>query len=120
MRGANEMKKVLLIAVALVMATMSAQAQRRGCLHSEAATRAENTNRMPKPYDFDPERTYRVPVVLVSFSDMDFTMESPAEYYNRLFNEQGFNEGAGRGCVADYFREQSGGRLNLSFDIYGL
>ena len=113
------MKKVLLIAVALVMATMSAQAQRRGCLHSEAATRAENTNRMPKPYDFDPERTYRVPVVLVSFSDMDFTMESPAEYYNRLFNEQGFNEGAGRGCVTDYFREQSGGRLNLSFDIYG-
>jgi M6 family metalloprotease-like protein len=25
----------------------------------------------------------------------------------------------GQGCVADYFRDQSAGRLNLVFDIYG-
>ena len=74
---------------------------------------------LPVPYDFDAQKIYRVPVVLFSFSDLDFSMENPAAYYNRLFNEKGFNEGMGPGCVADYFRDQSAGRLNLAFDIYG-
>jgi hypothetical protein len=60
-----------------------------------------------------------VPVVLFSFNDLDFSMDNPAAYYDRLFNEKGFNEGMGPGCVADYFRDQSAGRLNLVFDIYG-
>ena len=74
---------------------------------------------LPAPYDFDSQKTYNVPVVLISFKDTDFKNSNPAEYYTRLFNEKGFNEGAGPGCVADYFRDQSGGRLNLHFDIYG-
>ena len=74
---------------------------------------------LPEPYKFDAQKTYRVPVVLFSFSDLDFSMDHPVAYYNRLFNEPGFNEGMGKGCVADYFRDQSAGRLNLQFDIYG-
>ena len=74
---------------------------------------------LPEPYEFDAQKTYRVPVVLFSFSDLDFSMDNPAAYYDRLFNEKGFNEGMGQGCVADYFRDQSAGRLNLAFDIYG-
>ena len=95
------------------------QVRRRGCLRVNTQTRAEDHNIFPVPYDFDASKTYRQPVVLISFSDLDFSMDNPAEYYNRLFNEPGFNEGVGRGCVADYFREQSRGRLNLQFDIYG-
>ena len=48
---------------------------------------------LPDPYDFDAQKTYRVPVVLFSFSDLDFSMDNPAAYYDRLFNEKGFNEG---------------------------
>ena len=103
-------------------------AQRIGCVHHElqhdsasgrAAKQANYNQLLPDPYDFDSEKIYRQPVVLISFSDMDFSMSNPAAYYDRLFNESGFNEGMGKGCVADYFREQSGGRLNLQFDIYG-
>ena len=36
-----------------------------------------------------------------------------------MFNEPGFSERHSKGCVADYYREQSGGLLNLSFDVYG-
>jgi M6 family metalloprotease-like protein len=36
-----------------------------------------------------------------------------------MFNEPGFNDGNGPGCVADYFRDQSNGMLNLQFDVYG-
>ena len=113
------MRKILLLTVAALMAVTSVQAQRRGCIHRSATTRASSSYMLPEPYDFDAQKTYRVPVVLFSFSDLDFSMDNPAAYYDRLFNEKGFNEGMGQGCVADYFREQSAGRLNLAFDIYG-
>ncbi len=102
------------------MTVASVQAQRRGCLHHHVTTRSGSSSyQLPEPYEFDAQKTYRVPVVLFSFSDLDFSMANPAAYYNRLFNEPGFNEGKGKGCVADYFRDQSAGRLNLLFDIYG-
>ena len=114
-----DMKKILLLAAAAFMAVLSLQAQRMGCLHSSAVTRASEGDMLPSPVFFDPQKTYRQAVVLVSFNDRDFSMADPKDYYHRLFNEQGFNMGAGPGCVADYFREQSGGRANLQFDIYG-
>ena len=113
------MRKMLLMAAAL-MAFTSVQAQlRRGCLRSSATTRATEFYSLPSPYDFDPQKTYRQPVVLISFNDRNFSMAHPKDYYHSLFNEKGFNKGYGLGCVADYFRDQSGGRLNLQFDIYG-
>ena len=113
------MRKILLLTVAALMAVTNVQAQRRGCIHRSATTRASSSYMLPEPYEFDAQKTYRVPVVLFSFSDLDFSMDNPAAYYDRLFNEKGFNEGMGQGCVADYFRDQSAGRLNLAFDIYG-
>lgn len=58
-------------------------------------------------------------VVLVQFSDVTFSMDDPVGYYTRLFNESGYNEGRGAGCVADYFRAQSDGRCDITFDVYG-
>lgn len=58
-------------------------------------------------------------VVLVEFNDQRFGMEDPRNYYERVFNEHGYNERNGLGCVADYFRDQSDGRCDITFDIYG-
>lgn len=69
--------------------------------------------------DWDPDRIYRQLVVLVSFSDCEFSMEDPQATYNAMFNERGYNQRVGPGCVADYFRDQSEGRLNIQFDVYG-
>ena len=113
------MKRILLIVIVAIMSTMNTWAQRIGCVHGTMETRAGDVYLLPDPFDFNPQKTYRQPVVLVSFSDADFSMANPAVYYNRIFNEEGYNEGVGKGCVADYFREQSGGRCNLQFDIYG-
>ena len=113
------MKRILLIVIVAIMSTMNTWAQRIGCVHGTMETRAGDVYILPDPFDFNPQKTYRQPVVLVSFSDADFSMADPAAYYNRIFNEEGYNEGMGKGCVADYFREQSGGRCNLQFDIYG-
>lgn len=69
--------------------------------------------------NWDPNKTYKQMVVLFEFSDSVFHREDARAAYDRIFNEAGYNEGLGAGCVADYFRDQSGGLLNLSFDIYG-
>ena len=68
---------------------------------------------------WDSNRIYRQAVVLVTFTDTDFGMDDPKAYYNRLFNEKGYNTRAGIGSVADYFRDQSNGLFNAQFDIYG-
>jgi M6 family metalloprotease-like protein len=68
---------------------------------------------------WDPEKVYKLPVILVSFSDEQFKSNHSAAFYDSLFNEPGFNKKIGPGCVADYFREQSNGLFNASFDIYG-
>ena len=99
---------------------LSVSAQRIGCVHTgdRPSTRGDNQV-LPMPYDFDSQKTYRMPVVLIAFSDADFTMPDPLSYYDRMLNEKGYNEGVGVGCLADYFRDQSNGRLNIQFDVYG-
>jgi M6 family metalloprotease-like protein len=113
-----------MLAAAVMIAAMSAKAQvemgvRMGCFRPGNVTRADYSHILPKPYVFDSQKIYRQPVVLIEFNDMSFSMADPVGYYNRVFNEAGYNEGAGMGCVADYFRYQSGGLLNLQFDIFG-
>ena len=68
---------------------------------------------------WDADCTYRQLVVLVSFVDCDFSFEDPQATYHHIFNTPGYNQRDGAGCVADYFRDQSNGLLNLSFDVYG-
>ena len=109
---------------------------REGCVHFEEGSLARGgvhrVNRLPGLRDnWDPTRIYPIAVILVSFSDCDFSVGDPEvpaslgdivdvnERYKALFNEYGFNRGAGPGCVADYFQKQSDGSFNPRFDIYG-
>ena len=68
---------------------------------------------------WDATKTYKQMVVLFEFTDSLFHREDARATYDKIFNQTGYNEGQGAGCVADYFRDQSGGLLNLSFDVYG-
>ena len=69
--------------------------------------------------NWDSTKVYRQLVILVSFSDCDFKSEDPQADYDSLFNVKGYNKRNGPGCVAEYFREQSGGLFNMYFDVYG-
>jgi M6 family metalloprotease-like protein len=68
---------------------------------------------------WDSTKVYKSPVILLEYQDSAFSMKDPLAYYDSLFNCQGFNQGKGKGSVADYFREQSGGMMNLQFDVIG-
>ena len=116
----DTLRKIILFAFVLLVATATSAQQRRPCILNIPTDNAKTRGILGVSYkDWDPQKVYRQAVVLISFADCDFSMEDPAAYYKRVFNEKGYNEGLGQGCVADYFRDQSGGLLNLQFDIYG-
>lgn len=123
------MRKVILCLAMMVTTTIMAQDLqiiRGDCLPDPvsepgrpglvAGTRAKLPSRITT---WDKNKTYHQLVILFSFDDTDFQEEHTREYYNKILNEPGFNEGNGPGCVADYYRVQSGGLLNLQFDVYG-
>lgn len=88
---------------------------------AEAAARASVQRRITLvPHqDWDSAKVYKSPVLLIEFEDFEFGMENPKAFYDSLFNQPGFNQGDGPGCVADYFRDQSGGLVNMQFDVIG-
>lgn len=58
-------------------------------------------------------------ILLAQFANKKFSMDDPRAFYNRVANEEGFSEGSFRGSVKDYFRDQSNGQFNLTFDVVG-
>lgn len=58
-------------------------------------------------------------IILVQFADKTFWEEHTPELYNRIANEEGFNELDFSGSVKDYFKAQSYGQFELDFDIAG-
>lgn len=87
---------------------------------STAEARGMKPRRLPAiNTNWDPNKTYHQLVVLFSFTDKNFKESDPKAFFNSLFNEEGFQQRNGNGCMAEYFREQSGGKFNMQFDIYG-
>lgn len=59
-------------------------------------------------------------IILVQFSDTKFNSSHDNAFYNRVANEEGFTTTDGfHGSVSDYFRDQSLGKFNLTFDVVG-
>lgn len=58
-------------------------------------------------------------VILVNFANATFSSDTPQEDFDRQFNEEGYSENNHIGSVSDYFRDQSYGAFNLSFDVVG-
>lgn len=66
--------------------------------------------------------TRRIPVVLVEFSDVKFKINSPAQNFDALLNEQGYNgyNGVGAtGSVRDFYLDNSHGAFEPVFDVFG-
>jgi M6 family metalloprotease-like protein len=119
------MTAVMLLAISEI--AIADDHERRGCLVNwtpQAFARGGQTRSgIPDvaygDRGWDANRTYRQLVVLVSFVDCDFSFEDPRGTYYAIFNTLGYTQRDGKGCVADYFRDQSDGLLNLEFDVYG-
>lgn len=60
------------------------------------------------------------PVILVAFSDVDFSTPNPADTFNLQFNQEGYSEDGAVGSVRDYFVAQSRGAYTPDFDVVGV
>ncbi len=56
-------------------------------------------------------------VILVNFSDLKFNKAN--EDFNKLMNQAGYSAYGGTGSVADYYKDQSSGKFNPTFDVIG-
>jgi len=58
-------------------------------------------------------------IILVEFPDQKFSSDDPKQVYNEIANQPGYSQHGAQGSVHDYFSAQSGGLLNLTFDVVG-
>jgi M6 family metalloprotease-like protein len=59
-------------------------------------------------------------IILVSFNDIDFTVENPLQTFTDLANKEGYTNSYGAvGSVHDYFKDMSRGAFDLTFDVVG-
>ena len=58
-------------------------------------------------------------VVLVDFPDVPFVTADIRREVSEMLNLPGFDRREHIGCAADYFRAQSGGAFDPTFDVYG-
>ena len=123
----RQVKSILIAVILITLLPLHLSAQgswvvRGDCtpeLSEDAVTRGLR-HKLPTPKtQWDSTKVYRQLVILVSFRDVDFKMEHPRETYDSIFNYDGYNQRKGKGCVAEYFRDQSNGWFNLQFDVYG-
>ena len=90
------------------LGTVRRQAPRLSAPHTPRVRRAEA---------FTGER--RGLIILVSFSDTEFTSADAQAEWTAIVNEEGYSQHKARGSVSDFFRDQSDGRFRLSFDVVG-
>ncbi|HIZ85540.1 MAG TPA: M6 family metalloprotease domain-containing protein [Candidatus Coprenecus stercoravium] len=58
-------------------------------------------------------------VLLIEFNDLAFTVPSPQATFSNMANQPGYSGGNQQGSAYDYFKDNSGGLFNPSFDIVG-
>lgn len=58
-------------------------------------------------------------VIMVNFPDRDFIDDDAYSDWDAILNEEGFSENGANGSVSDYFRDQSRGLFDISFDLVG-
>jgi len=58
-------------------------------------------------------------VLLVDFPDLKFSVNNAQETFTSMMNTEGFSYDGATGSSADYYRQNSNGRFNPVFDVYG-
>ena len=60
-----------------------------------------------------------IPVLLVAFQDVAFTLADPIGHFTNLLNQRGYSANGATGSVQDYYFENSDGQFKPIFDVYG-
>ena len=58
-------------------------------------------------------------VILVNFSDVNFTVSTPKTAFTNLLNQSGYSTNGGTGSARDFFHDNSSGVFSPEFDVVG-
>ena len=100
---------------------------------SPATLKRQNARRTPRAatpaengcYGLFPDGRYpstgepKALVLIVQYSDLEFTVDDPADYFTRMLTEEGFSDYGGTGSAYDFFVENSNGMFRPQFDVIG-
>ncbi|MBR2205256.1 MAG: hypothetical protein IJ898_02710 [Prevotella sp.] len=70
------MRKLFTIGLVLTLAVVTASAQRISCIRPSERAGTRQQYALPEVKTFDPQKTYRQPVILVECSDADFDLKA--------------------------------------------
>ena len=116
------MKRFLTIAAFVVLAVLSASAQKR--IPCDRSLLTSGTRGGSDYHGVRVSKTtgrVRIPVILAAFNNQGFSVPDNEikAYWDALLNQEGYSEHGAAGCVADYFKKQSGGLFEPVFDVIG-
>jgi len=60
-----------------------------------------------------------IPVILVEYSNLSFTIDNPHDKFHNLLNQSGYSANGGTGSVRDYYLDMSHNDFQPVFDVYG-
>ena len=58
-------------------------------------------------------------VILVSYTDVNFSISNPREKFHDLLNKEGYSENGATGSTRDYFMDASSKKFTPNFDVVG-
>ena len=78
-----------------------------------------NANREVRAKGNVPVVNHKGLVILVNFADLAFSIDQPLQTYQQIFNDENNPYDKNIGSVHEYFRDQSYGQFNVTFDVVG-
>ena len=85
-------------------------------IRRSAAGRVRRQNSAQKNIAFGQKRFL---VILVQFSDVSFTSSTAQSDFSSLLNDKGYSKNGATGSARDYYYDNSDGRFEPVFDVYG-
>ena len=91
-------------------------ARHQAAVRRQALRRDHHFHAPSVPIAFDQKHFL---VILVAFSDLDFATADPNLAFSNLMNQQGYSANGGKGSARDFYYENSKGKFEPIFDVYG-
>lgn len=94
-------------------------------MEREAEENGGQTRAISSAFNYMPHTgSITVPVILVNFQDVKFSINNPKTAFDQFFNgdsqtELGNGNSQNHGSVSKYFYDMSGGQYQLNFKVYG-
>ena len=94
-------------------------ARRRAAMQRREKANRERYARLARNAYSMTQGERHIPVLLVSFPDVPFTITSPQQEFYALLNETGYSSYGSTGSVRDYYSDNSHGAFTPVFDVFG-